>query len=1154
MDRWRQAAIAAVIALSLCVVGGLALIATGNVSAETDEPGPVYGSGDSPYGGMSVHYDDLEDGAVYHVVRYGMVHISFSGTDAKGMESDLAGSGLITDYGNESIDGELIHSCIVTIGDKTISLIVATGTYGDLPIYGIDTEITLDALETAYYGMSYSYKFLVEEDVIDSLLVTPFTVTTDISSLGLSASFTWEGTGRYATSGEYCDIYCTMYGTPTTPGTFDIEIAQDSGNALSANYFYNTSLTVIDYYTINFDCDGGNVDGVETFSETVTYGDSITLPDPKKADGENAVCEGWYVAKAGGGLRVGDPGTPVYPHSLWDLNESIALYANWVSTTNPVTEMVVDPSTELTVAVGSTTYVSITCNLQDPNGYVRDDSCDVIWTPVSGEEYVDWNPQTIAGVGAECYITGVSPGTFVVTVRPANATTDLSQNITITVVEVGGVTTYNYLIRYHYNDGTTNSWTESFQYTATSYNAYILSSKIPDRDGYTFLGWAKTSSATEPDFRKENLAVTGALVQAETDNNFYAVWQKDSVQWTLKFEAAGVTANPTDMTAMDDGDYHIFSPLPTLTDTDTHEFLGWAKSSAATVPAYGGGGQYKAWTTSETLYAVWGEISATHDFRLEYETYGGTAVAATEFLDKTESSWSTTVSNTKPTKTGYEFLGWALTPGAGVSKNPGDEITLYPGTQVLYAVWSQEDFVLTLKGNGGTPDTDEITVLGEGSASLILTDEHKPTYEGHIFQGWADQPDESPYMFVGSTVYFTTEDPSITLYAIWMEGPDVEVGEKEYTIRFDPQNGADVVTRTFKESQIPFTIPDLSLEKVGHTFEGWSDRSDGTVAIWHHGVTGIDTYTPTSDEPKTIYAIWKVASDTWTVKLNLHGGYGGPGDIHEPNVPDGTTSWNIEIPGPEPKKHGYVFLGWGLTENDADPIDAGGTYVATQKVSELHALWDVDPNQWILLFDANGGTGAPVVDGSYPLDGECEFTVPNKAPSRDGFRFLGWWTEKTEPGEITTTDNLIQAGPYTTTTNEVTLYAVWSEGVPGQATLIFNLMGGTYTGTGLDLEPVSCTTSHEFDIPDVTPTKEGYVFLGWADKSGSKTADYIIGGEKRIPVDSGKTKMVYAVWIAESESPSSGSDDGGWGLGTYIAIIAIAILALFIILRFAGVA
>ena len=70
--------------------------------------------------------------------------------------------------------------------------------------------------------------------------------------------------------------------------------------------------------------------------------------------------------------------------------------------------------------------------------------------------------------------------------------------------------TYN--LSYNANGGTGAPATQSGS------TSYTISSTIPTRSGYTFLGWSKSSSATTPEYRAGNtIALTG-------NTTLYAVW------------------------------------------------------------------------------------------------------------------------------------------------------------------------------------------------------------------------------------------------------------------------------------------------------------------------------------------------------------------------------------------------------------------------------------------------------------------------------------------------------------------------------------------------------------------------------------------------------------------------------------------------------
>ena len=80
-----------------------------------------------------------------------------------------------------------------------------------------------------------------------------------------------------------------------------------------------------------------------------------------------------------------------------------------------------------------------------------------------------------------------------------------------------------------------------------------------------------------------------------------------------------------------------------------------------------------------------------------------------------------------------------------------------------------------------------------------------------------------------------------------------------------------------------------------------------------------------------------------------------------------------------------------------------------------------------LNYNANGGTGAPASQ-THKATSEYEkshtFTISSQAPTRDGYTFLGWNTNRS-----TTTANY-QPGGSIVVTGTTTLYAVWEENTP----------------------------------------------------------------------------------------------------------------------------
>ena len=128
------------------------------------------------------------------------------------------------------------------------------------------------------------------------------------------------------------------------------------------------------------------------------------------------------------------------------------------------------------------------------------------------------------------------------------------------------------------------------------------------------------------------------------------------------------------------------------------------------------------------------------------------------------------------------------------------------------------------------------------------------------------------------------------------------------------------------------------------------------------------------------------------------------------------------------------------------------------------------------------GTGS---SATLPSSVSSTYTLPT--PVKEGYVFVGWYDNPNGTGNKITS---IPAGW------KGKLYAIWEEEAPADVKWVLN--GGTVSVT-LPKE----ITGSAYTIP--TPTKTGYVFLGWYDNAaGTGTA------LKTLPV--GYKGTIYAIW------------------------------------------
>ena len=312
-----------------------------------------------------------------------------------------------------------------------------------------------------------------------------------------------------------------------------------------------------------------------------------------------------------------------------------------------------------------------------------------------------------------------------------------------------------YTVSYNANGG---SGKPASQYKVSS-KTLKLSSTKPTRIGYTFLGWSTSSSATTATYS------AGGNYTANSGATLYAVWEETPVTpttYTLNYNANGGNGAPASQTG--NGNITLSNTKPTRSG---YNFLGWAKSSTATAAQYQPGESFSL-TGNTTLYAVWEETPVTPTtYTLTYNANGGSGRPASQ-----TGNGNITLSSTKPTRSGYTFLGWAKSSTATAAQyQPGESFSL-TGNTTLYAVWEETPvtpttYTLTYNANGGSGRPANQT--GNGTIKLSGT---RPTRDGYTFKKWNTKSDGSGTSYNPGATYNLTAN--VTLYAIWQknETPD----------------------------------------------------------------------------------------------------------------------------------------------------------------------------------------------------------------------------------------------------------------------------------------------------------------------------------------------------------------------------------------------
>lgn len=181
----------------------------------------------------------------------------------------------------------------------------------------------------------------------------------------------------------------------------------------------------------------------------------------------------------------------------------------------------------------------------------------------------------------------------------------------------------------------------------------------------------------------------------------------------------------------------------------------------------------------------------------------------------------------------------------------------------------------------------------------------------------------------------------------------------------------------------------------------------------------------------------------------------------------------------EPSRNGYDFLGW---------TDENGVYqpIPLQITSDIEIFPTYRPKEYTIDLWLNGGRVSGDVPQSFTVEsGSVTLPVPDKA----GTEFEGWYLSADYSGEPVTAVLCACA--------DIVLYAKWSDIV---YTVKYVMNGGVMSVSN----PSEVTAGESVGL--ASPSRAGYVFLGWYDAPS--------GGERveRVGGENARNLTLYALW------------------------------------------
>ncbi|NBH28097.1 hypothetical protein D3Z60_20500 [Lachnospiraceae bacterium] len=320
---------------------------------------------------------------------------------------------------------------------------------------------------------------------------------------------------------------------------------------------------------------------------------------------------------------------------------------------------------------------------------------------------------------------------------------------------------------------------------------------------------------------------------------------------------------------------------------------------------------------------------------------------------------------------------------------------------------------------------------------------------GYDFTGWNTEPDGT------GTDYAPGQETSLTgnlyLYAKWEEKEPVTL-----TYIYNDEEG-----RTDSAQVIPganTAFPNAS--RKGYRLKGWYEDEELTVFA---GSAGEKYYAPQEDA--IYYAAWEKTEEaavTCTITFDPNGG-----ETVRKSI---TAEKDSKIILPICNKSGYEFLGWFLASDDSICAGQAGEEFTVQGDMTLKAHFEKkEAVKVTITFDTDGGKEAK------PIRAAKGDTIRLPKTEKDGYNFLGWYTEK--DGGIL----LGIPGSEMKAVKDMTAYALWEKEAvedsdngadPETCKVTFHAGKGT-----VKTKELTIIKGGSLYLP--MPECEGYDFTGW---------------------------------------------------------------------------
>ena len=514
----------------------------------------------------------------------------------------------------------------------------------------------------------------------------------------------------------------------------------------------------------------------------------------------------------------------------------------------------------------------------------------------------------------------------------------------------------------------------------------------------------------------------------------------------------------------------------------------------------------------EQLTNITGDITLTADYEQNYTiTFQSEYSGASGLMTSATSNGTKYTVPVEPTMYGFTFAGWKVTKTDDNSVInelvlPGQEITGITEPVTLTAQWTKDGstpvgshsvkFVRNNTTDGSASNwPNDLTGAKDSTVTIPWL---IPQADGYTFLGWSkDQNATTADLTYAYGKEVTIGDTDTSLYAVWRENmvsityPTSLAGGKVTPGASSVKPGASVtfsvlIAAGYDASSVNVTANGIGLGAVNKT-----TAQNGVTTLTYTFNPTVDTTILVSAPKKLTYNVTLPISDKVDVSFTNPAS-----DAKSMTVEHGKSVTFTVTP-----RTGYTVK--GVYANGQKLTEENGAYTIKDITVDQRVTVDVEAIQFHKVTYV-------VLDKTYLVqDVQHSQTSTVENPVVEGYTFMGWNTKQDGSGDTFNST--------TTVNGNITVYAQL-QAVTHQINYDLNAPqdanGNSLTVNPSTLPDTEKTYGKAVTLSAVTPTCDGYDFLGWAKEENKGLVVYAAGATVSEELTDNMT--LYAVWAKKT--------------------------------------